>query len=82
MCRLPAPGSRDAAAHTACREAYRSIVSGRANSNLIDYRVDNALTRDPANFVDLVHFRAAIARRIERGIAASLRAGEAAEISF
>jgi len=79
---VPVPGSRDAAAHTACKEAYRSIVSGRANSNLIDYRVDNTLTRDPANFTDLIHYRAVIARRIEQGIAASLRAGEAAEISF
>ncbi|MCK1387805.1 hypothetical protein [Bradyrhizobium sp. 21] len=79
---VPVPGSRDAAAHAACREAYRSIISGRANSNLIDYRLDNALTRDPANFTDLVHYRATIARKIEQGIAASLRAGEAAEISF
>jgi hypothetical protein len=79
---VPVPGSREAAAHTACKEAYRSIVRGRANSNLIDYRVDHALTRDPANFADLVHYRAVIARKIEQGIAASLRAGEAAQISF
>lgn len=79
---VPAAGSLDAAAHAACKEAYRSIVSGRPNSNLIDYRIDNALTRDPANFADLIHYRAAIARKIEQGIAASLRAGEAAEISF
>jgi hypothetical protein len=79
---VPVPGSRDAAVHATCREAFRSIISGRANSNLIDYRVDNALTRDPANFADLIHYRAVIAREIERGIAASLRAGEAAQISF
>lgn len=79
---VPAPGSRDAAAHEACKAAYRSIVSGRANSNLIDYRRDNALTRDPANFTDLIHYRAIIARQLERGIAASLRDGEAAQISF
>ncbi len=79
---VPVPGSREAAVHAACREAFRSIISGRANSNLIDYRVDNALTRDPANFADLVHYRAIIARKIERGIADSLRAGEAAQINF
>lgn len=79
---VPGPGSRDAAAHAACREVYRAVVGARANSNLIDYRVDNALTRDPANFADLIHYRAPIARRIEQGIAASLRAGAAAEISF
>ncbi|QOG17562.1 MULTISPECIES: hypothetical protein [Bradyrhizobium] len=79
---VPVPGTRDAAVHAACREAFRSIVSGRANSNLVDYRVDNALTRDPANFTDLVHYRAAIARRIEQGIAASLRDGQGAKIDF
>ena len=79
---VPAPGSRDAATHTACKEAYRSIVSGRPNSNLIDFRIDNEVTRDPANFADLIHYRAAVARKIEQGIAASLRAGEAAEIRF
>jgi hypothetical protein len=40
------------------------------------------VTRDPANFADLIHYRAAVARKIEQGIAASLRAGEAAEIRF
>jgi hypothetical protein len=79
---LPVAGSREAAVHAACRRAYRSIVSGRPNSNLIDYRIDNALTRDPANFADLIHYREAIARRIEQGIAASLREGERAKIEF
>ena len=76
------PGSREAARHEACKAAYRSIVSGRPNSNLIDYRVDNALTRDSANFVDLIHYRAVIARRLEQGIAISLRDGGAAQINF
>ena len=79
---VPAGGSRDAARHEACKRAYRSIVAGRPNSNLIDYRIDNALTRDPTNFVDLVHYRAVIARKLEQGIAASLRDGASAQISF
>jgi hypothetical protein len=79
---VPIPGSGEAAVHAACREAFRAIVSGRAKSNLIDYRVDNALTRDPSNFADLVHYRAAIARKIEQGVAASLRDGERAKIDF
>jgi hypothetical protein len=79
---VPLPGSGDAARHAACKAAYRSIVAGRPNSNLIDYRIDNALTRDPANFVDLIHYRAIIARKLEQGIAASLRDGETAQISF
>jgi hypothetical protein len=79
---VPPQGSAGAARHEACKAAYRSIVAGRPNSNLIDYRIDNALTRDPANFVDLIHYRAIIARKLEQGIAASLRDGERAQISF
>jgi hypothetical protein len=62
--------------------AYRSIVSGRPHSNLLDFRLDNAMTRDPRNFADLIHYRAAIARKVNRGVAASLRDGEAAQIDF
>lgn len=79
---VPPSRSREAARHEACKTAYRSIISGRPNSNLIDYRLDNALTRDPAHFVDLIHYRAIIARKLEQGIAASLRDGEAAQINF
>ena len=79
---VPQPGGRDAASHRACKAAYQAIVRGRANSNLLDYRIDNALTRDPANFVDLIHYRPRIARKLEEGIAASLRLGDKAEIDF
>jgi hypothetical protein len=79
---VPPPGSRAAVEHEACRTAFRRVVAGRPRSNFIDYRVDNALTRDPANFADLVHYRARIARKMEDGIAASIRLGEAAKIDF
>jgi hypothetical protein len=79
---LPAPGSQDAAQRAACNAAYRSIVSGRPHSNLLDFRLDNAMTRDPQNFADLIHYRAAIARKVNQGVAASLRDGEAAQIDF
>ena len=59
-----------------------AIVAGRPNSNFIDYRIDNALTRDPANFADFIHYRAKIAHRLDEGIAASIRFGEAAKIDF
>jgi hypothetical protein len=77
-----APGSRDAAEQDACKSTYRSIVAGRPHGNFIDYRVDNALTRDPLNFVDLIHYRGLIALKIQQGIAASIRFGEAAKIDF
>ena len=79
---VPKPGSQAAAEHEACRTAFSSITAGRAHSNILDYRVDNALTRDPANFADLIHYRAKVARKLEDGIAASMRFGEAAKIDF
>jgi hypothetical protein len=79
---VPPPGSLAAADHEACTIAFKRLVAGRPHSNFIDYRVDNALTRDPANFADLIHYRAKIARKMERGIAASIRLGDAAKIDF
>ncbi len=79
---VPPPGSQEAAEHEACKTAYRSIIAGRAHSNILDYRIDNALTRDANNFADLIHYRAKIARKLEAGVAASLREGEAARVEF
>jgi hypothetical protein len=79
---LPQPQTVEAAKWRACKAAFKSIVAGRPHSNFIDYRIDTALTRDAANFVDLIHYREKIARRIEDGIAASLRSGDAARIDF
>ncbi|MGJ4887730.1 hypothetical protein [Bradyrhizobium sp. HKCCYLR20261] len=79
---LPTPGSRAAREREACNAAFRQLVSGRAHSNLIDFRVDNALTRNPANFLDHIHYRSAIARRVNDGIIASIRDGAAARIDF
>jgi hypothetical protein len=79
---VPRPGSFAAAEHEACATAFRRIVAGRPRSNFIDDRVDNALTRDPANFADLFHYRAKIARKMEEGIAASIRLGQAAKVDF
>jgi hypothetical protein len=79
---IPPAGSRGAAEQQACKAAFKPIVAGRPHSNFIDYRVDNALTRDPLNFVDLIHYRVKIAQKIQEGIAASIRSGEAAQIDF
>jgi hypothetical protein len=79
---VPAPGSLDAAEREACKTTFKSILAGRPHSNFIDYRIDNALTRDPLNFVDLIHYRAKIARKVEEGIVASIRLGDAAKIDF
>jgi hypothetical protein len=79
---IPKPGTEAAAERQACNAAYRSIVAGRPNSNFIDYRIDNELTRDPANFADFIHYRTKIASKLDEGIAASIRFGEAARIDF
>jgi hypothetical protein len=79
---LPRAGSLGAAEEQACNAALRKLVAGRPHSNFIDFRVDNALTRDRANFMDFGHYRAAIARKMEQGIAESIKSGTAAKIEF
>jgi len=79
---LPKAGSLAAAEEQACNAALRNVVAGRPHSNFIDFRVDNALTRDRANFMDFGHYRAPIARRMEQGIAESIKLGGNAKIEF
>lgn len=79
---LPRPGTLAAAEGEACNAALRKLVAGRPNSNFINYHVDTALTRDRANFMDLGHYRAPIARKMEQGIAESIRLGGNATIAF
>jgi hypothetical protein len=79
---VPQPGSALAMERATCNSALRKIVAGRPHSNFINYRVDNALTRDRANFVDYIHYRPLIAARMSDGIAVSIRLGEAAQIQF
>ena len=78
---VPSSGTRAAAEQDACDAALKAMVAGR-RGNFINYRVDNALTRDNQNFVDLIHYRAKIAARIQQGVAASIKSGSAAEIDF
>ena len=79
---IPRPGSARAAEETACQSALKRLVAGRPRNNLIDFRVDNALTRERANFMDYGHYRAKIARLMEQGIADSIRLGNKAKIEF
>ena len=79
---LPRPGTLAAAEAQACNAALGKLVAGRPRSNFINYRVDNELTRDRANFMDLGHYRAVIARKMEQGIAESIRLGANAKIEF
>jgi hypothetical protein len=76
------PGTAEAAERAACNAALKRTVAGRPHSNFINYRVDNALTRNRANFIDYIHYRSIIANRISDGIIASIRVGDAAKIDF
>jgi hypothetical protein len=79
---IPKAGSWAAAEEAACKSALGKLVAGRARSNFIDFRVDNALTRERANFMDFGHYRANIARKMEIGIAESIKLGDKAKIEF
>jgi len=76
------PGTAAAAEREACNAALQRVVAGRPHSNFINYRIDNALTRDPANFADFIHYRPIIAGKMAQGIADSIKLGEAAKIDF
>ena len=79
---VPQPGTLASREREACNAALERTVAGRPRSKFINYRVDTALTRDPANFADFIHYREGVARRISEGIAASIRLGAAAQIDF
>jgi hypothetical protein len=76
------PGTVAAAEREACNAALGRTVAGRPHSNFINYRVDNTMTRDRANFVDFIHYRPNVAARMSEGIAASIKLGNAAKIDF
>jgi len=76
------PGTAEAAEREACNAALHRVVAGRPHSNFINYRVENTLTRDSANFADFIHYRPVIADRMVEGIAASVRLGASARIDF
>lgn len=80
--KVPAPDTPQAAEREACNGALRRLVAGRPHSNFINYRVDNALTRDRANWIDFIHYRPLIAGKILDGIADSIKRGDAAKIDF
>lgn len=79
---IPQPGSGAALEKQACNAALNRIVAGRPHSNFINYRLDNAMTRDRANFADFIHYRPDLATRMSEGIAASIELGNAARIDF
>ena len=70
---LPIPGSRDAAADSACLGAVRTLVAGRPRTALVDWKRDRPENRDANLFFDHTHYRQPIARQVEAEIADALR---------
>src|SRR5262249_22389497 len=68
---LPGPGTQAAADLSACKAELARRLS-RQGSAFLDYLIDGPISRDPENFMDLVHYRLNIARLIEDRIAAAL----------
>lgn len=79
---LPRAGTPGAARLAACKAALAQLVAGRARSNFLDFRLDDPATRERANFMDSMHYRAPIARAIEQRIAESLRLGNGVPAKF
>lgn len=66
---MPARNSPQALRMAQCKAALARIVVERPRGGFLDFNLENAMTRDPANFMDFTHYRSAVARQIERSIA-------------
>jgi hypothetical protein len=64
---LPRPGTQDAADLLACKAALARRL-GRRGVAFLDYQLDDPISRDPRNFMDMKHYRDNVARIIEDGI--------------
>lgn len=70
---LPPPGSAEDEAGRACLAALRQGLAGRARTSILDFRVDDPMTRDATQFRDPGHHFGRMARRLEAAIVAQLR---------
>jgi len=70
---LPRAGTQDAADLVACKDELARRL-GRQGIALLDYLVDGPISRDPENFMDMVHYRRNVADIIEADIVAAFQA--------
>jgi hypothetical protein len=75
---LPRPGSQEAADLLACKAALAHRL-GRRGVAFLDRQVDDPISRDPRNFMDMKHYRNNVARIIEDGIIAAFNGKARAE---
>ena len=69
---LPQAGTPEAARAAACKTRLTKTVAGRHRSGSVDMFRDLPLAHDPANFMDVSHYRTAVAKMIEAQIEALL----------
>jgi hypothetical protein len=69
---LPNSGTPEAADIAACKRRMIARLAQRPHSAFLDFFLDTPEDRDPANFMDQGHYRAGLARVIERRIAAAI----------
>jgi hypothetical protein len=72
---LPPEGSAEAARLAVCKRALGVLAASRPRGAFIDLLVDSPLTRDPANFRDVIHYRGSVARGIEDAVAKAIGGG-------
>jgi hypothetical protein len=66
-----------AALLAACKARLARLVAGVPRRGFLDFLVDSPLTRDDANFDDLEHYRARVARQLEAAIAGVIKGAAA-----
>jgi hypothetical protein len=69
---LDPANSNGASVVIACKSKLEGLAAGMHRGVFLDFRIDNAITRDANNFADGVHYRNNVARVIEERIVAAL----------
>lgn len=68
-----APGSGSAAVTEACKRAVVAMARARPGTVVLDYWRASPITREPTNYWDPMHYRDAIAERIEAALSRAAR---------
>lgn len=72
---LPAPHSLEAARMAQCNAALAQAATSRTGGLFLNFVADNEISRDPTNFIDAIHYRAKLARYMEKSISEAIAGG-------